>query len=119
MKRIITAVFCLITCITAISQNILQQKFNNLIYYSLDKMPVQQGDWLLGNVHAAASIFKSENGKDLIITNGLISRKFRMQPYFACFSFRNLVTSKEMLRAIQPEAQIEIDGTKYNIGGVK
>ena len=24
-----------------------------------------------------------------------------------------------MIRAIQPEAQIEIDGTDYNIGGVK
>ena len=42
-----------------------------------------------------------------------------MQPYFACFSFRNLMTPKEMIRSIQPEAQIEIDSTHYNIGGVK
>jgi len=119
MKRIITVFLALIPCITAISQNTFQQKFNNLTPYSLDKIPSEKGDWLLGNVKANAAIFKSENGKDLIITNSLISREFRMQPYFACFSFRNLVTSKEMLRAIQPEAQIEIDGIKYNIGGVK
>jgi hypothetical protein len=119
MKRIITVFLALIPCITAISQNTFQQKFNNLTPYSLDKIPSEKGDWLLGNIKAHAAIFKSENGKDIIITNGLISREFRMQPYFACFSFRNLVTSKEMLRAIQPEAQIEIDGIKYNIGGVK
>ncbi|MEO8854151.1 MAG: alpha-galactosidase, partial [Ginsengibacter sp.] len=66
-----------------------------------------------------SDVYKSENGKDFVITNGLITREFRVQPYFACFSFRNLVTGKEMIRAIQPEAAIEIDGTKYNIGGVK
>jgi len=102
-----------------VSQNILLQKFNQLPTYPLRKMQTEKSDWLLGKVQYASEVFKSRNGKDLIITNGLISREFRMQPYFACFSFRNLMTPKEMIRAIRPEAQIEIDGTSYNIGGVK
>ena len=102
-----------------ISQEILLQKFNHLPAYSSQKMQSEKGDWLLGKVENIATVFKSQNGKDLIITNGLISREFRMQPYFACFSFRNLMTPKEMIRAIQPEAQVEINRTDYNIGGVK
>jgi len=102
-----------------ISQNVLLQKLNELPAYSLHEMQIEKSDWLLGKVRYTSEVFKSQNGKDLIITNGLISREFRMQPYFACFSFRNLMTAKEMLRAIQPEAQIEIDGTPYNVGGVK
>lgn len=104
---------------TVISQNSYLQKFNHLQIGSLQTMQNEKDDWLLGNVQDTSAVFKSENGKDLIITNGLISREFRVKPYFACFSFRNLITGKEMIRAIQPEAQIEIDGTSYNIGGVK
>jgi len=119
MKKISFITICFFVSFTAISQNAFQQKFNHLASYSSRDLKPEKGDWLLGNVKSVASIFKSKNGKDLIITNGLISREFRMEPYFGCFSFRNLLTGKEMLRAIQPEAQVEINGTKYNIGGVK
>ena len=122
MKKLLSCIiaFCFINI--AVSQNISLQKFKNLPTHS---SPQEQNndrkdiDWLLGKAEHTAAVFKSKNGKDLIMTNGLISREFRMQPYFACFSFRNLMTPKEMIRAIQPEAQIEIDGTHYNIGGVK
>ena len=86
------------------SQNVLLQKLNELPTYSLRKMQNEKSDWLLGKVKYASEVFKSQNGKDLIVTNGLINREFRVQPYFACFSFRNLKTPKEMIRAIQPEA---------------
>jgi hypothetical protein len=118
MNKIFLFFISFFSCHIAIPQIILLQKFNSLTSYPFDEARSQNGDWLLGNAHATTSIFKSKNGKDLIITNGLVSREFRMQPYFACFSFRNLMTSKEMLRAIQPEAQIEINGKQYNIGGV-
>jgi hypothetical protein len=122
MKKLLTCTiaFCFINI--AVSQNISLQKFKDL-----PTDPSRQGqnnaaksvDWLLGKEEHTAAVFKSNNGKDLVLTNGLISREFRMQPYFACFSFRNLMTPKEMIRAIQPEAQIEIDSIHYNIGGVK
>src|SRR5690348_536811 len=113
----ILIVFLLIQ--TGNSQNIFLQKFNHLPVYSSQKPATTINDWLLEKTGYTSAVYKSGNGKDLIISNGLISREFRMQPYFACFSFRNLMTPKEMIRAIQPEAQIEIDGVDYNIGGVK
>jgi galactitol-specific phosphotransferase system IIB component len=119
MKKLISFFISFFFINIVISQNTLSQKLNHLPIYSLPKMQNENADWLLGKVDHISSVFKSENGKDLIITNGLISREFRVQPYFACFSFRNLMMPKEMIRAIQPEAQIEIDGAHYNIGGVK
>jgi len=119
MKKLFSCFISFFFISSVISQDILLQKFNHLPTYSSKEISVVKGDWLLGNTRATAAVFKSKNGKDLIISNGLVSRGFRMQPYFACFSFRNLITQKEMIRAIQPEAQIEINGTDYNIGGVK
>src|SRR5690242_12773963 len=108
MKKLFSCIISFFVINIAFSQNIVLQKFKSLPTYSLPKMQNENADWLLGKVDHISSVFKSENGKDLIITNGLISREFRVQPYFACFSFRNLMTPKEMIRAIQPEAQIDI-----------
>lgn len=119
MKKLFCFILSFFLLSAAFPQNIFLQKFNQLPSYSLRKTKIDKDDWLLGKVKDTSAIFKSQNGKDLIITNGLVSRSFRVQPYFACFSFQNLMTSKEMVRAIQPEAQIEVDGTSYNVGGVK
>ena len=103
MKKSVLCIFLVFILIqTGISQNILLQKFNQLPVYASQKAATGENDWLLEKVGYAAAVYKSENGKDLVITNGLISREFRMQPYFACFSFRNMLTPKEMIRAVQP-----------------
>ncbi|MGH2647084.1 MAG: alpha-galactosidase, partial [Ginsengibacter sp.] len=94
------------------------QKLEKLPIYVVSDSNVLKADWLLGNTNAITKILKSADGKDLIITNGLISRQFRMQPYMACFGFKNLVAGKEMLRSLEPEAAITINDKAYNIGGV-
>lgn len=118
MKKLFSCFVSFFFISSVISQPVFLQKLNRFPAYSSKENSSVKGDWLLGNVRDTADVYKSENGKDLIISNGLVSREFRMQPYFACFSFRNLMTQQEMLRAIQPEAQIEIDGVTYNLGGV-
>ncbi|MGF7232761.1 MAG: alpha-galactosidase, partial [Arachidicoccus sp.] len=77
------------------------------------------GDWLLDNLQAISAVYKTDSDKTIVLSNGLISRSFRIAPYFGCFSFKNLMNSKEMLRAIQPEAAVTLNGKSYNIGGVK
>lgn len=47
------------------------------------------------------------------MADDLISRSFRVYPYMACFSFRNMTTAEEMLRALRPEARIRINGKTY------
>ena len=119
MKKIFCLLISLFFLNNPTAQSIFLQKFDLLPTYSPRQMTANKEDWLLKRNQDTSGVFKSQNGKDLVITNGLITREFRVQPYFACFSFRNLVTPKEMIRAIQPEAAIEIDGKKYIIGGVK
>jgi hypothetical protein len=114
------SLFFLFCCIeNGAAQNLLQQKLHDLPVYPSNEIKAVKGDWLLDNTNAVTQIFKSKNGKDLIITNGLVCRMFRLQSYMACFGFRNLVTGKEMLRSIEPEAEVEINSKSYEIGGVQ
>lgn len=111
--------FLLLLCPSknVIAQNTVQKKLQDLPVYSFNEIEAVKGDWLLATNNATAKILKSADGKDLIVTNGLICRQFRLQPYMACFGFKNLVTGKEMLRAIEPEAEITINNKSYKVGG--
>ena len=60
------------------AQNPLQQKQDALPVYSIDENQKTEGDWLLGSSDAITRVFKSSNGKDLIISNGLIYSPFRI-----------------------------------------
>ena len=99
-----------------------QSQFPTQSSSSLSGLPVyvetaSGGDWLLGNTKSPAGVFRSANGKDLILANGLLSRSFRIGDYLACFNFRNLRTGRQLLRSLEPEAVVEIDGHPYDIGG--
>lgn len=91
--------------------------------HSLPVLPVAarhaEADWLLSGKDFSTGIYRAANDSDLVISNGLVSRTFRLSSYFACYSYKNEMTGKEMLRAIRPEAQVEIDGKSYDIGGVE
>ena len=78
----------------------------------------QTSDWLINNKAYVASVKKSENGKDIILSNGLLKRVFRIQPNIACISYQNLSSNQQLLRDVKPEAALIIDGKKFNIGGL-
>ncbi len=82
------------------------------------KAQVQPGDWLIDNSGFKATVQQAENGKDLVLTNGLVKRVFRLQPNVACTGYENLSNGQQLLRAVKPEAVVVIDGKKYNIGGL-
>ncbi|UAY56969.1 alpha-galactosidase [Arachidicoccus terrestris] len=77
-----------------------------------------KGDWLVIPCDIKASAYQSHDGKDIILTNGLVRRSFRIQPNVTCFDYTNLSNGQQLLRANEPEAVIEIDGIQYNIGGL-
>jgi len=78
----------------------------------------QSNDWLVNGKGYAANIQLSENGKDLVLTNGLVKRVFRTKPNLACTGYENLSNGQQLLRAVKPEAVLTIDGKKFNIGGL-
>ncbi len=76
-------------------------------------------DWLVEPVKVPARVEKSGDGKELVLTNGLISRTFRLVPNAATIAFDNLMTGESMLRGVKPEARIGIDGVTFAVGGLK
>lgn len=88
------------------------------VFFALHGQHIVQADWLVSAVSAKATVFTSEDKKDLILDNGLLQRRFRLNPNLACTDFKNKITGQQLLRAVQPEARIVIDGKAYNIGGL-
>jgi hypothetical protein len=75
-------------------------------------------DWLIKNDWAKAAVYNSNDGKDIILSNGLIARVFRIQPNLATIDYINQMTGESMLRAVSNEGVLVIDGRKYTIGGL-
>lgn len=84
------------------------------------ELPLSQPDydWLIDNSQAKAGVFQANDGKEIILTNGLIARVFRVVPNLATVDYLNLMTGESLLRAVSSEGTVSIDGKKYNIGGL-
>jgi len=84
------------------------------------KLPLSQPnyDWLIDNSEVKAEVFQANNGKEVILTNGLIARIFRVVPNLATVDYMNLMTGESLLRAVSDEGVVSIDGKKYTLGGL-
>lgn len=74
-------------------------------------------DWLVKPFRAPVKIDTSRGR--LVISNGLLRRSFLLQPNLSCIDFMNLTTGQQLLRSIEPEARLVINGTTYQIGGAR
>lgn len=75
-------------------------------------------DWLIQAPVQKAAVYASQDGKDIILYNGLVKRSFRLSPNLTCFDFRNLSNGQQLLRAVSPEAVVTINGVQYAVGGL-
>lgn len=75
-------------------------------------------DWLISSHPYRSDIIQSNDKKELIIQNGLVKRVFRLAPNVVCYDYINLVTGRQLIRAVAPEASIQVDGEWYHIGGL-
>ncbi|WP_430812216.1 MULTISPECIES: NPCBM/NEW2 domain-containing protein [unclassified Carboxylicivirga] len=80
--------------------------------------PQPDYDWLLDNSKAKAGVYRAANNKDLVLSNGLIARVFRLSPNLATVDFFNQMTGESLLRAVSNEGTLTIDGKSYAIGGL-
>ena len=83
-------------------------------------LPLQKSsyDWLLNSDRSKANIYKTKDGKNIVITNDFVSRVFRIMPNLATIDILNRMTGENMLRAVSSEGIIQIDGKKWNLGGL-
>jgi hypothetical protein len=75
-----------------------------------------EGDWLLGRVSAKADVFESVHG--IVLSNGLVSREFQTKPNATTVAIDDLMNEESLLRAVGPEAEVEIDGKSLAVGGL-
>jgi hypothetical protein len=76
-------------------------------------------DWLVTQVKEPAKIEKRLDGREIILSNSLISRTLRLRPNAATVAYDNLITGESILRGVKPEAIVELDGQKYKVGGLQ
>lgn len=77
-----------------------------------------QQDWLLDNSSFSAKVYQGTRPDEIILSNGLIRRTFRLAPNAATIGFDNLMTGESILRGVKAEAEIEINGNLYSVGGL-
>lgn len=78
----------------------------------------QKADWLIDGSSFKANVNITNNGKRLELSNGLLRRTFVLSPNVATIALDNLMTGQSELRAVRPEAVIQINGKEYPVGGL-
>ncbi len=75
-------------------------------------------DWLLDGSGYVSTIVRTPDGMGIMMTNGLISREFRVSPGLSTINISNLMTGDSMLRTACSEGTLTIDGKDYPLGGL-
>ncbi len=76
-------------------------------------------DWLLHRDKAKAQVMQTDGGREIVISNGLVARSWKISPYFANVGYSNLMNNEELLRAVSNEGSLTINGKSYALGGVE
>jgi len=75
-------------------------------------------DWLIRSGSFKAGLYRGEGSNEIVLANGLVARTFRLTPNAATVGLDDLVSGQALLRAVKPEAVVELDGVRYEIGGL-
>jgi hypothetical protein len=76
-------------------------------------------DWLVTPFTQKTGVYRTEHKNEIAMTNGLISRTWRLRPNAATVGFDNLMTGASILRAVKPEARVELNWQRLDVGGLK
>ena len=53
-------------------------------------------DWLVKPILTKAAVYKSQDGKDIVLYNGLVKRSFRIIPNVVCTEFKNMMNGQQL-----------------------
>jgi len=84
-----------------------------------DYSALRAQDWLVHEFAAVAGVYRSPDGGMLLLSNGLVSRGFRIAPNAATVQFDALMTGESLLRGVKPEARVTLNGRAFEVGGLK
>jgi hypothetical protein len=75
-------------------------------------------DWLIDPSPFRVAAYRGADGREIVLTNGLISRTWRLEPNCATVGYENLVTGDSIIRGMKPEAIVTLDTVRYDVGGL-
>jgi hypothetical protein len=75
-------------------------------------------DWLIDPSPYRASVQVAADGRSISLSNGLVRRTIRLAPNAATVALDNLMTGASEIRSVRPEAVVEIDGRRFDVGGL-
>ena len=82
--------------------------------------PTSKGaDWLLDSRSFKAGVFHGRGQDEVVLQNGLLRRTLKLVPNSATIGLDNLMTGEAVLRAVEPEAAVTIDGKEFKVGGLR
>ena len=96
----------------------LAEKVQNLPVFDALASAKTPYDWLIDPSPSRAGVFRSADGKSVILANGMVWRTFRIWPNLATTDYVNRMTGERMLRAVGTEGCISLDGKTYQLGGL-
>ncbi|WP_460640033.1 alpha-galactosidase [Larkinella harenae] len=103
---------CLLFCLLTTSG---RAQLSSLPVY---RPAVFSGDWLVTPVAQKAGVYRTNQDKELVLSNGLLLRRFRISPNLATIDYRNLTTNEQFIRSVKPEAVVVLNGKRYRVGGL-
>jgi len=76
-------------------------------------------DWLINSAPFQATVDIRGHENRIVLANGLIQRVIYRGNWSGTLEYNNLMNDAPMLRAVRPEAVLEINGETQLIGGIK
>ena len=80
------------------------------------RAPARAPDWLVDPRPYRAAL--RQQGNRIVLANGLVARTFVLEPNLACVALDQLSSGQTVLRAVEPEAVLVVDGTELAVGGL-
>ena len=84
----------------------------------LQPLAGRAADWLIDPMPFRAVVSTNTTANEIILENGLVRRVVKLAPDAATVALDNLMTGESILRSVRPEAQVELDGNRFNVGGL-
>jgi hypothetical protein len=85
---------------------------------AVDDAPRPGDDWLVAPARARSAVYRGAHPAEIILSNGLVRRTWRLAPNAATVALDNLVNGQSLLRSVRPEAIVQLQGVKYPVGGL-
>ncbi|MEM7205445.1 MAG: alpha-galactosidase [Planctomycetota bacterium] len=119
MRRVLPLIhatgFAATLALTATAQDALRQQTA-----VLPPLPAAHpdADWLLDPRPFTAGVHRGAHAAEIALDNGLLRRTFRLTPNGATVALDEVPTGRALLRAVKPEAIVELGGHRFAVGGL-